>query len=138
MELQPFEAMLMLELGTFYLAVLGDAYMTDALVRIYGPEVEANPRVRKMYEKGSFKEYWLSTLLLIPLYFFLGLLGLYLVYPYVPFLIAVFGLALPLLAVINVVQGGLVFYQLKRRRSPETASQTELGPTLLAYAETGR
>ena len=114
--MQPFLSFLILEGAVFYLAVLGDVYLTNHLIRKHGSQVEANPRVRQMYEDGDLKWSWASVFLIAPLYVFLGWLGLYLVYPYVPFLTALLGLVLPVLAMVNVAQGGWVFYRLRRAK----------------------
>ena len=112
--MQPFLEFLVLEGAVFYLAILGDAYMTNHLVRRYGPEVEANPRVREMYVAGNLKWSWATVFLIAPLYAFLGWLGLTELLPYFPFMIAGFGAILPLLAVVNLALGGVVFYRMKR------------------------
>jgi hypothetical protein len=115
--LQPFLVFLLAELGLFYLAVMGDVYLTDALVRWYGSQVEVNPRVKKMYDTGKFLRSWVAVAGMSAIYLMLGAVGDTMTMPYVPFIIAVLGTVLPLFAMSNLVKGSMVFYQLKKLRA---------------------
>lgn len=115
--MQPFLVFLLAELGVFYLAVMGDVYLTNALVRWYGPAIEANPIVRQMYMQGNLKLSWLAVgLMLIP-YAILAYVGLAVIEPYVPLGVTVAGAMLPILAMVNLLDGSRTFYRLKKRRT---------------------
>jgi hypothetical protein len=48
---------------------------TDYIVNRYGPQMEKNPVMRKMYVKGDFRQYWISWLLNCVLFFFFYILA---------------------------------------------------------------
>jgi hypothetical protein len=61
---------------------------TDYIVNRYGPQMEKNPVMRKMYVKGDLRQYWVSWLLMYVLLFFSYILAastkilyLFLVFP---------------------------------------------------------
>ncbi len=117
---QPFLVYLYAETAVFYLAFAGDVYMTNALVRWHGPQVEGNPRVRRMYESLRFFGSWLAALFVAVVYIVLMLFGSQ-PWPYAPFAVALSGSVFPLLAVLNLARGSAVFYRLKKLRASASA-----------------
>ncbi len=113
---QPFLVYLYAEAAVFYLAFAGDVYMTNALVRWHGPQVEGNPRVRRMYESLRFFGSWLAALFVAVVYIVLMVFGSQ-PWPYAPFGVALSGSMFPLLAVWNLARGSAVFYRLKKLRT---------------------
>lgn len=49
---------------------------TEYVIRHYGPQMEKNPVMRKMYVKGDLKEYWISWLGMYLFLFFLYIIGI--------------------------------------------------------------
>ncbi len=120
--MQPFLVFLLAELGVFYLAVLGDVYLTNFLVRTYGFEAEGNPVVRRLYQEGRLRVTWAAFAAMLLPYAFLAYLGLNLIEPYVPFAVALCGALLPLLAMANLAHGSVVFLKAKRALSSRPLS----------------
>ena len=50
---------------------------TEYVVKHYGPQMEKNPIMRKMYVKGDLKQYWISWLGMYLLLFFFYIIGVY-------------------------------------------------------------
>ena len=100
--MQPYLAFLLLEAVLFVVAVLGDGYTTDAMVARFGPGVEANPRVRRMYLTGDFRLSWLMFPILLGAYGSLALWPVVFPGPYVPSVVGAFGAVLPGVAAWNL------------------------------------
>jgi hypothetical protein len=112
--MQPFLWFLLLEAGVFMLGVLGDVYLTNALVKSYGTKIEANPRVRKMYEEGKLWKSWGAVIVCLLMYVALSQIGFQAI-PYAPSIAAVGGAGMALAPSVNLVRGSVVFAQLRRR-----------------------
>ena len=110
---QPYLLFLAFEAFLFLLACLGDAYVTNSLVSRYGPMVEANPRVRRMYEEGGLWQTWVPILGCLGLYPAFGLIGS-LPMPGAPYIAVSMGFALFIFPGVNLVRGSLVFRRLRR------------------------
>lgn len=115
--MQPFLGFLLSEVCLFYLAVAGDVYLTNNLVKWFGPEVEANPRVRKMYETRQFDKAHVAYVCFCLPYLFLAIIGAKIAEPYVPILVVTMGLIFAAFPIYNLVAGSLIFYRFKKLRS---------------------
>ena len=116
--------LLLAELGIFYAANAGDFYLTDALVKKHGPEIEANPRVRKMYQTNSFRASYGQLIGVTGIYAAFLLIvtspnveieALLLRTPALYYLMLLLGMGLPAVAGYNLVRGGWVFYRIKTK-----------------------
>lgn len=73
-----------------FIMAYGAKYLTSYLVKIYGPEVESNPTVRKMYETNDFTAEKIAYLIMMYSFFINIMLALLHVAPgAVPFSFAV-------------------------------------------------
>jgi len=50
---------------------------TEYVIKHYGPQMEKNPTMRKMYIKGDLKQYWISWLGMYLFLFFFYIIGVY-------------------------------------------------------------
>jgi len=118
---QDLQWLLLLEALLFFLANLCDFYLTNAMVRRYGPEVEANPHVRRMYATGNFRP---SHLFLLAIGLVYGLLlGFSLVGNVnADYWIAIIGLVGLCFPAWNLFRGGMIFYRLRRPTAPAPLS----------------
>lgn len=94
------------------LGVLGDVYLTNALVKKHGTEIEANPRVKRMYETGGFWKSWAVIAVCLGFYVVFAFEG-QLPIPYAPFTAAGGGAVISLFPTLNLLQGASVFLRLR-------------------------
>jgi hypothetical protein len=106
--------MLLGELVIFYLANFGDIFLTNKLVKWYGPEIEANARVRRMYETKDFIKARLA-LIFYGFCYVPFIAGLYYLPENFQLWIVGWGAVMPLIAILNLVRGALIFQKLKPR-----------------------
>jgi hypothetical protein len=108
------------ELAIFCIADYADQYMTDYMVKRYGPEVEENSKVREMYLTGNFRG---NTMMRASCFVFYAMLGLVVVIlpPFAAFAILA-GIFLSGLALANAARGSLIFYRVKRSQTPKALS----------------
>ena len=109
--MNPFLILLLGELAIFYLANYGDFFLTNKLVGWYGAEIEGNLRVRRMYQTQNFIKARLA-LVFYGLCYLPFIAGVYWL-PGYEYVMILFGAVMPLLAILNLVRGALIFQKLK-------------------------
>ena len=113
MDFPPLLFPIVAELAIFCIADYVDQAVTDYMVHRYGPQVEENSNVRKMYEKGNFRG---NTMMRASCFLFYAMMGLVvIILPTLGGVIALFGLVLPGIAVANAARGSLIFYRVKKQ-----------------------
>jgi hypothetical protein len=107
------------ELAIFCIADYADQYVTDYMVKRYGPQVEENPEVRKMYLTGNFRG---NTMMRGSIFVFYAMLGLVvIILPPFAAIAILAGIFLAGIAVANAARGSLIFYRVKRSQTSKVS-----------------